>query len=591
MKTVIFILDIFKKYPRLLFVNIVLVTFASAVEACFLLSIGPLMDFLIHPDLQNLSPLTQQVVIMMESIGLSVTLANYLVIFIIFVLLSSGFRILVRYSILRTKYVLSRHIILDTFKDFFAARWSFFSSGKQGVLLNTFLRELNVVGNAFGAMGLFFASFLQLILCLAVPFYISPQVTLISLATALLFVWPFVLFGKISYKLGRSNTSTANQVGVIIQESLELAKVILGFGNQTKSENHLKDAFNAHCRVTVKSQTLGIAIPTLYQPFGAGVLIVALFAARRFGIPISEMTVLLLALLKSVFSIGKLASYKHSLENFFPSYEQIKNLRSKAQELKQRSGSKEFYKFDQEIKVEGICFAYSSQSPVLVDINMKIPKGKMIAIVGESGAGKSTLIDIIMGFNEPQKGQVTFDGINLQEFDINSYRSRIGYVPQDSVLFNMTIRDNLLWANEKASDQDLKHACKLANANEFIESFPKGYDTLVGDRGTRLSGGQRQRVALARAILRKPVLLFLDEATSSLDTNSERLIQQSIENIAKETTIIVIAHRLSTIVNADYVYVLKEARVVEEGIYSELTKSDGHFNRMVKLQLLEMANQ
>jgi ABC-type multidrug transport system fused ATPase/permease subunit len=225
----------------------------------------------------------------------------------------------------------------------------------------------------------------------------------------------------------------------------------------------------------------------------------------------------------------------------------------------------------------------------LEGIDMEIPKGKMIAIVGESGAGKSTLIDMIMGFNQPTKGCVSFDGVVLQEFDIDSYRKRIGYVPQECILFNASIRDNLLWAKEGATDEEIKYACQQANADEFIEKLPQCYDTLVGDRGICLSGGQRQRVALARAMLRKPELLFLDEATSSLDTHSERLIQQAIENIAKQTTIIVIAHRLSTIVNADYVYVLKQGSLVEQGTHLELIQMNGHFNRMVKLQMLESA--
>ena len=438
-------------------------------------------------------------------------------------------------------------------------------------------------------MAYFFAGILQLLFCLAVPFYISWQVATVSLAAAAVFVFPFIFLGKISYRLGALNTSTGNRIGAIVQESLGLAKVILGFGNHHKSHRRLNLAFSEHSRAAIKSQVLGFSIPTMYQPLGVCVLIIALFAAKKFGVALSEMAVLLLALLRAVFSIGKLVASKHSLENFFPSYEQIKGLRAKAKQLEQPSGDKVFTGFNKEITVEGVSFAYpSDKQPVLVDINMSIPRGKMTAIVGESGVGKSTLIDLIMGFNQPNKGRIAFDGVGLQEFDINSYRRRIGYVPQDSVLFNMTISDNLLWAKEDAGQQEIERASQLANADEFIKKFPKGYDTLVGDLGVRLSGGQRQRIALARAILRRPAILFLDEATSSLDTASERLIQQAIENIAKETTIITIAHRLSTIANADYVYVFKQGRIIEEGSYCDLTKTDGHFNRMVKLQLLEV---
>lgn len=211
----------------------------------------------------------------------------------------------------------------------------------------------------------------------------------------------------------------------------------------------------------------------------------------------------------------------------------------------------------------------------------------MVAVVGESGAGKSTLIDVVMGFNEPSGGRIAVDGGDLGDVDVVSYRRRIGYVPQESVLFNLSIRENLRWANEEATEAEIREACRQANAMEFIERFPEGLDTVVGERGVRLSTGQCQRVALARAILRRPQLLVLDEATSALDTLSERLIQQAIERVARDTTVVVIAHRLSTITNADYIYVLQRGQVVEEGTYADLVARDGHFTRMTQLQVLE----
>ena len=587
MKALIFIHEIFRKFPFLLITNTVLLVAVSLFGICSLLSISPVVDFFIHPDLQGVSPLTIKAVNILEFLGLSATLGNWLIIFIGFITLSSAFLVFARHSILRTKYAVIRDIMLGTFEDFFNARWYFFSSGKQGVLLNTFTRELTVVGDAFGAMALFFASILQTIFFLAVPFYLSWQVTAVSLGAALLFTLPFILLGKLSYRLGKLNTATANQMTSVIQENISLAKVVLGFGNQHKSINNLGYAFDAHRQVTLKSQILNIAIPILYRPFGVIMIVIALFSARRFGVPLSEITVLLLALLQVAISIGNLTTQKNSLENFFPSYEQIKQLRQRAKQLKQESGTRQFRGFNRELLLDRLSFAYPGQEPVLVDINVRIPRGKMVAFVGESGVGKSTLIDMIIGFHQPTKGQIVFDDVPLQNFDIRSYRRRIGYVPQDSVLFNMTIRDNLLWAHESATDEDIKQTCRQANADEFIRrQLPEGYNTLVGDRGVRLSGGQVQRIALARAMLRKPELLILDEATSALDTYSERLIQQAIENIAKETTVIVIAHRLSTIVNADYIYVLKEGHIVEEGIYSELIQISGHFNRMVELQAL-----
>jgi len=591
MRVLTFIREIFKKFPLLLIGSTVLLVLVNLFGAFSLFSISPVIDLFIHPELEEISPFTQKAVDVLAFFGLPATLGSWLWVFIGFVSLSSAFLVFARYLILKTKYAVLKDIMLGTFEDFFNARWYFFSSGKQGVMLNTFTRELNIAGNAFGAMALFFVSALQMVFFLAIPFYLSWRVTTISLGAAFLFAIPFILLGKFSYRLGILNTTTGNRVMSVIQENFGLAKVVLGFGNQRKSSDNLSGAFDAHRLATLKSQTLNEAIPILYRPFGVIMLVVALFSAQRFGVPLSEMTVLLLALLQVAVSISNMVMRKNSLENFFPSYEQIKTLRERARELRQTSGKRQFGGFVHELCIEDLSFSYPGQESVLVDINMRIPKGKMVAFVGESGAGKSTFIDMVMGFHKPTKGRVAFDDVSLEDFDIYSYRHRIGYVPQDSVLFNMTIRDNLLWAYESATDEEIKYASHQANAEEFINQLPEGYNTLVGDRGVRLSGGQVQRIALARAILRRPDLLILDEATSSLDTYSERLIQQAIENIAKETTVILIAHRLSTIANADYVYVLKEGRIIEEGTYSELIKMNGHFNRMVELQTLEAVNR
>jgi len=223
----------------------------------------------------------------------------------------------------------------------------------------------------------------------------------------------------------------------------------------------------------------------------------------------------------------------------------------------------------------------------LNDINITIKKGKMTAIVGESGSGKSTLIDLLIGFYEPDKGVILADKKSLQEFDIYSFRQHIGYVPQDTVLFNDTVKNNLLWSNEKAKEMEIVEACKLANADEFIMNLSDGYDTVVGERGVKLSGGERQRIALARALLRIPELLILDEATSALDSRSELLIKSAIENIAHKTTLVVIAHRLSTIINADSIYVLQKGCMVEQGKYQELMSKGGIFKDMARHQGLD----
>jgi ABC-type multidrug transport system fused ATPase/permease subunit len=586
-KVLSFINDIFRLFPGLVIANVVVLFLANLITVFSIFSIAPVVDFVLHPDLEGMSATTRDILDIVESVGLPTTLMTMLAIFCGLNVSKSGFLVLAGYVALKIKYSVQRELVIGTFVDFFNARWQFFSGNKQGTLLNTLNREMDVVSLAYRNLVSFFSSLVEVSFYLFVPFYISWQVTTLSLVLAVLLSLPILLLSKFSYRLGQENTSTANVLVGIIHESMAAAKVVLGFGNHHKSVSNFEHAIDAHIRVTVKSQSLGLATSLLYEPLALMVVVIALLLAQRFELPLSELAVLLWALRNSIPSIGGIATQKNTLTNFIPSYEQIKDFRKKAKQLEQPSGADLFSGFDKEISIEGVSFAYPGHQAVLSDINIRIPKGSMVAIVGESGSGKSTLIDLIMGFNEPAEGRICFDDKALGVFDIVSYRRRIGYVPQDSILFNMSIRDNLYWARDNAGDEEIEEACAQANATEFVNDLSDGYDTLVGDRGVRLSGGQRQRLALARAILRKPDLLILDEATSSLDTYSERLIQEAIEKIALETTVIVVAHRLSTIVNADYVYVLEKGRIVEEGDYRDLVDKGGQFARMTQLQLLQ----
>lgn len=586
MKAILFIYKTVKRYPVLIFISGFFLLLSSLIDAVTVFSLVVIADLFFNPSLNAASPISNYIITALNNFGLPYSLLWVMMYFLFFSFIKTVFQIFSQYQILRIKYAILRDTIVETFKDFFAARWYFFASNKQGTLLNTFNREIAVVGDAVGTLGFCFASIVQAVLFLAVPFYLSWQLTSIVILMSFVLALPFLFLGKLNYRLGRLNTLTANEFNKVVHEGLNYTKIILGFNNQEKLKKALENSFDAHCLATLKSQTLNRGMPMIYYPFALIILFIGLLISRKIALPLSETMVLFYSLSRVVPVIGTIIGHKSSIDNFLPSYEQIMNLRQQAKGLIQQSGSRKFVGFSKELILENLSFAYPHHRPVLNNINMFIPKGRMIAIIGNSGAGKSTLIDMIMRFNEPVSGRITFDGVDAKEFEISSYRYRIGYVPQDSVLFNMSIRENLVWANEFASDEEIKNACLQANAEEFIQRLPDGYNTLVGDRGVRLSGGQVQRIALARAILRKPQLLILDEATSALDTYSERLIQSAIENITKETTVIAVAHRLSTIVRADYIYLLKDSFIIEEGTYSELIQKNGRFKKMVELQSL-----
>lgn len=586
MKVFLFIYEMFKKFPFLMMVNLLLLMLVNIFNIGSLFTIGPLVDFVVHPDLQNISPLTEKAIYVISFFSLPVNLSSWLIVFIIFILLATIFQVISEYVVQKTRFKIMEAVVADSLDSILKAKWQFFVGQRQGEFINLFSRELNVFGSSLGGIALLIVGVIQIFFFLIVPFYISWKVTTICFLAISIFSIPFIVFGKYGYECGAIGTASSKNFIAHLNENFSLMKIVLGFANQKKCIDSLKNAYSEYANITIRWLTIGNALFLLFRPVAVIVIAIALFFSRKFQVPISEISVLLLSLFQVAKTVGNCVNWKNSLENFFPSYEQIKLIKEQADSNKQLTGTKKFDNFQDSIKIKDLYFAYSGTRYVLKKINMTISRGQMIALVGKSGSGKSTLIDMIMGFNEPQKGVITLDGVDLRELDINSYRTRIGYVPQESILFNKEIKENLLWAKTGASCEEIKEACRLAHADEFINDFPLGYDTFVGDRGVRLSGGQLQRIALARAFLRKPFLLILDEATSSLDSHSEQLIQDAIDQFASKTTVVVIAHRLSTVKKANCIYVLDKGEIVEQGKYDELINSKGVFTSMVELQEL-----
>jgi subfamily B ATP-binding cassette protein MsbA len=253
-----------------------------------------------------------------------------------------------------------------------------------------------------------------------------------------------------------------------------------------------------------------------------------------------------------------------------------------------KDGAIELKGFKDRLHFEDVWFKYNRDNGmVLKGINLEIKRGDVIALVGSSGGGKSTLVDTIPRFYDVTKGAIKIDGYNIQDLTLNSLRRQIGIVTQETILFNDTVKNNISYGRVDANMEEIWNAARSAHAHDFIVEMPSGYDTVIGERGVKLSGGERQRISIARAILKNPAILILDEATSSLDTESEKVVQKALENLMKDRTTFIIAHRLSTVLNADTIIVIDDGRIVETGRHEELLSLGGIYKRLYEMQFKE----
>ncbi len=555
------------------------------IAAATVLSMVPLADYLLDQSLENPSRVTEFIIEVFYRFDIVIDFWPFGVLFVGLNFINGFFKVAIRYSILRIKYAILYGLFNSSLSLFFNSKWGFFSGAKHGHLLNTLSKEMNIIGDTLGHMATQLAQLIQFVVYLSIPLFLDPLMTIIAIVLALLFSIPFLLLNRLSYRLGQKNTSTSNALLGVLHEILQAAKIILGFGNQRQSINRYLFAFKEHVEVTLKSQTLAAAVPALFAPFGILSAIVALGVSLSLGGKLSELVAVLWSLLAAFPILSSLLHTNISINNFIPSYEQLVALRRQAKISTEIIGDRQFQSLNDSIELNNLYFSYPGSDSTLSNVNIKIQSGEVTAIIGESGSGKSTIVDLVLGLQTPNKGDITIDHVEFSQWNQNSFRRKIGYVSQDTVLFYASIRDNLLWSANNATEEELWNALRLSNAESFILEMPEGIDTVVGDKGVRLSGGQRQRIALARALLRNPDLLILDEATSALDTKSELAIQDSLNKLSKKITILIVAHRLSTISNADMVYVMNQGKVAENDSFFNLSrKKHGFLYKMLELQ-------
>ena len=414
---------------------------------------------------------------------------------------------------------------------------------------------------------------------------ISWKLTLLVAAVLLSISAVSALTRQSQRRLGTRFTAARSELTNRVVQCIAGMKVVRSFGREDYEAEEFDRASRQVFRTGMISGIVGEGITPLYEVLVGALLVAILIATGRDLATLPTVLVFVFMLFRLQPRVIEIDGRRVRLASMEASIEAVTSLISREGKPYLQAGSTPFKEMKEGIRFDHVTYRYSPEDdPALKDVDIVIPAGKTTALVGPSGGGKSTLINLVLRLYDPDSGQVCVDQTPLPELDLQSWRSRIAIVSQDVFVFNTTIRDNIAYARPEATDEEIVAAARLAEADGFISRFPDGYDTIIGERGARLSGGQNQRITLARAILRDPDILILDEATNALDSIAENLIQDALDRLGQNRTVIVVAHRLSTVERADHIVVLEDGRVCEQGDRSQLLEMKGLFSRLHELQ-------
>jgi len=466
----------------------------------------------------------------------------------------------------------------------------FYVRSKTGSLVSRITYDVSWVQIALSEAlaDLVFYSF-QLFLFTFIIFFIHPKLALLSFILLPLIGLPAVRIGKLLRKISKRAQEKMAEINTVLFESITGARIVKAFSMEEYETQRFKRYNQDFYALMLNAIKKNLALGPITEFFGAcaGVFVLYLGGKEVIKGTISfGIFVLFLGSLLSLLKPFKRLSKVYTInQQALPAIGRIFEILETQPSVREVSHPYILKSFEKEIIFENISFSYENKF-VLKDINLRIKKGEKVAIVGPTGVGKTTLVNLIPRFYDPTEGRILIDGVDIKEMSIKSLRSHIGMVTQETILFNDTVRTNIAYGKPDASFEEIVSAAKVANAHDFIMRLPEGYNTLIGEHGAKLSGGERQRLAIARAVLKNPSILILDEATSQLDSASEKIVQEALERLMENRTVLIIAHRLSTIKGVDKIVVLQNGRIIEMGTHEELMERGMVYKEMYEMQKL-----
>ena len=483
-----------------------------------------------------------------------------------------------------------RDIRQEIFSKLMDLPLAYYSDEKKGDLMSRVTSDVQEIEwSILNTLEAIVRAPLIIIGCLIVMIYLSPSLMIFVFG---LLLFTTLIIGGIGKTLKKQSTEAQTKLGslvIMVEEALSGLRIIKGFNAESFQEKKFKKVNQEYRNVLTRlywrrdlssplSEFLGIVVVTILLWFGSKQVFDQHLSVETFF-------AFLYAFFNVIEPAKSFSSAFFNIQKGMAAVERIEEILHVKQDIVESNSAKSIDHFQNEIEYREVSFIYhDAEIPVLQNINLKIPQSKVMALVGVSGAGKSTFVDLLSRFYDVSQGGIYIDGINIKDYKIKELRALMGIVSQEPILFNDTIYNNIVFGMEEVDKQAVIDAAKVANAHEFIMATDKAYETIIGDRGNKLSGGQRQRLTIARAILKNPPILILDEATSSLDSKSERLVQEALLQLMQNRTSIVIAHRLSTIQHADEIIVLEEGKITQRGTHEELLKLEGAYRKLVKLQ-------